>query len=414
MLYKDMDAVEMPLEDFAQCHSEVEEAMRTGDYKYDGVVFEVTSKKIKELMGSGSKHHHWQIAAKQNEAGIETEVTKVTFQVGRSGVLAPTVHFKKIDLDGSETTKATGHHAQNIFDNKIGVGAVVSVVKAGSVIPKIESVVTPATLDNVYVPTHCPDCGHSVIQKESNLYCSNDDCDARAESKIIHFFRTIEAQLFGRATVSMLVEHGFDSVEKVLTMDAFDYRTCGLGAGQAANLVAEVCRVRTEKLYDYLLIGALGISNLGRSSAKKILAVHRIEDMPHLSTQELLEIEGFGQLTAQTVSAKLRDCELLKFLLESTDFNLVHTKDEIQRQKKIVNASTSLLCGKYVVFTGKCTLSRSEMGEFAASLGAIPQKSITSHTDYLVCGERTGQTKMDAARAKGVTVLSETEFRELA
>ncbi|MDF9399077.1 BRCT domain-containing protein [Vibrio sp. 1180_3] len=412
VLYRDMKAIEMPLTAFSKQHKEVELELRNCEYPIDGVVFEVVSPEIKKLMGSNSHHHNWQIAAKQNEEAVQTTVVAVTYGVGRSGVITPTVHVEPVNLSGAMTSKATGHHVGNILAKKVGVGAVVTLYRAGLVIPYLHEVIVPATY--IDIPAVCPCCDGVVKLDGDQLFCINDDCIGRAESRIIHFFSTIKALLFGRKTVQKLVDNGYDSIEKVMKITHHQLVGCGLGDGQAANLIAEIDRVSSEPLNDYLLVGALGISNLGRGSAKKLLAEHSISALPTISSDQLIQIEGFGSLTSVSVADKLANSDTLKFLLNECRFNLVHTKEEIIKQKMVTASSTSSLAGKNVVFTGTCSMSRSQMNQYAESLGCVPQKSVNGETDYLVCGEKVGNSKIQAAQKKGAKVISEAEFKALA
>ena len=75
--------------------------------------------------------------------------------------------------------------------------------------------------------------------------------------------------------------------------------------------------------------------------------------------------------------------------------------------------SDSPVAGKTVVFTGKLeTMSRAEAKARAQALGAKVAGSVSAKTDYLVAGATTG-AKLAKARAAGVTVLSEAEWRAL-
>lgn len=406
VLYKDMPAIEMPLSDFRAEHEAIEETLRNCEYPIDGVVFEVTSEPIKAYMGANSHHHHWQIAKKIRGNEQQTVVTDIVYSTGRSGRITPTVIFDAIDLDGANTTKATGHHVGNIISKGIGIGATIKVLKAGEIIPFISQVVTPC--QNVNIPNACPQCGGSVEMREDQLYCISDDCGGRSESSIIHHFSTIDALLFGKVTVSKLVSNGFDTIESIYAMTHQDFVSCGLGDGQAQNLLNEIERVKSQPLDDFKLLASLGISKLGRGSAKKLLAVYRIQEAANVRKDQLSVIDGFGDVSAETVTQKLHQNATLAYLLEQ-GFNLVHTQD-----KSIApTATNNPLSGKKVVFTGKCTLSRNDMNDYAQSLGCVAQERVGKDTDYLVCGDNVGATKMESARKKGVTVLTENEFREL-
>ena len=70
--------------------------------------------------------------------------------------------------------------------------------------------------------------------------------------------------------------------------------------------------------------------------------------------------------------------------------------------------------GKTVVVTGKVEpYTRGGINEKIESLGAHAAGSVSKKTDYLVCGERAG-SKLEKARALGITVLTPAQFFHMA
>lgn len=412
VLYKNMPAIEMELSDFRNEHNEIEATLRNTPYPIDGVVYEVKNPQIKELMGSSSHHHHWQIAKKQRGLGKETEVIDITYQVGRTGLLTPVVHISPVDLDGAITSKVTAHHVGNVIEKGIGIGAKLRVLRAGQVIPTIESVITPS--QELNIPQSCPICTGQVEMRNDKLYCVNDDCEGHSEAKIIHHFKILNALLFGKATVYKIVDAGYTAIEDIYQMTQQDLVSCGLGDGQAANLLREIARIKSEPMPDYLLLASLGVSKLGRGSSKKLLAKHRINEVSSLTVGDLLEVDGFQDTTANIIQNKLDNNQLLAFLL-TQGFEIEHTQDVLANaaNKTLDLQANSPVQGKLVVFTGTCSLSRTEMSEWAASLGCEVQERVNKQTDYLVCGEKVGNSKMEKAAKLGATVLTEQEFRAL-
>lgn len=406
VLYKDMISIEMELSHFRKEYNDIEIALRKSLYPIDGVVYEAKSPKIKEVMGGNNHHWNWQLAKKCRANGQETTVTNITYGVGRTGQITPIIHISPVDLDGALTQKVTGHHVGNIVRNKIGIGSKVKVLRAGEVIPFLSQVVTTSTHSKI--PTICPQCLGTLEMREDNLYCISDDCVGKAEAKIIHHFNIINVQLFGKVTVSKIVSAGFYSIESIYKMTKEDYLACGLGSGQAQNLLNEIERVKSEPLADYLLLGSLGIHKLGRGSSKRLLSVYRINELNSLTTEKLEAIDGFGNMTAQSICDSLKHNCTLNFLLNQS-FIISHTQDT----NSPIPSSDSLLFGKRVVFTGKCSVDRSELAATASSSGCIVQDRVTKETDFLVCGENVGNSKMESAKKNGANVITESEFRAM-
>ncbi|MEQ6344808.1 BRCT domain-containing protein [Vibrio cyclitrophicus] len=428
VLYKDMPNVEVGIEDFSSNYNEIENKLRSeSEYPFDGVVFESADQKIREYLGSNSQHNLWQLAKKQRSEGVLSTVTDITYPIGRTSVLTPLIHIEPVMIDGSLVSKMTGHYVGKLIENKVGVGATVSVIKAGEVIPAIQSVILGS--DDLNLPTCCPHCEGEiekrdvqvnelvngktkrVTKKEANWFCVNDDCVGKNQSKIIHHFELVKAQLFGKKTVSKLVNQGFNSVQSIYQMNKSDFVSCGLGEGQASNLLKELKRVSAEPIDDYQLIASLGISSLGRSAGKKLFKHYSIDEIQNVTSKEIEAIRGFGTTISKSITKALATNPLLPFLLVQFGSVIVHTKDKLAA--KTNTTAQTPLNGKNVVFTGTCSMPRSQMAEMAQEQGCEVQKSVVKGTDYLITGEKVGAKKIESALKKGAKILTEAEFIEM-
>jgi DNA ligase (NAD+) len=409
VIYNDMPHISVPLSDFKQNYGRYEEQVRMSEYPIDGVVYEVIDSRLKVFMGSNSHHHHWQLAHKRKGESRVVVVEDIQYQVGKSGKITPVVIIPPTKLSGAVVTRLTGHHVGNILRLGIGVGAEIEAIRSGEIIPTITGCVKRA--DTIQVPDSCPCCQSEVEMRGDFLYCTSKNCSAQAVTTIIHHFKTIGALLFGTKTVEKLVEAGYVTIPDVYALTTSQLVDVGLGEGQAKNLYNEMRRVLSEPLDDFRLLASLGISDLGRGSSKKLLAHWRIHELNRINMSDIEGIYGFGEIVAAKIANALRDNQTFEFLLQSFS-KLVHTQDEIARQENVRASSTSSMAGKKVVFSGTCTKSRSDMNAYAESVGCITQKSVTIDTDYLVCGENVGQSKLSNAEKKGVKVISEAEFRD--
>lgn len=72
----------------------------------------------------------------------------------------------------------------------------------------------------------------------------------------------------------------------------------------------------------------------------------------------------------------------------------------------------SIFNGKTVCVTGTLELmTRKEIKDYLARLGANVTGSVSKKTDYLICGKDAG-SKLEKATQLGVQVMSEEEFKE--
>ncbi|MBW8191340.1 hypothetical protein K0504_09850 [Neiella marina] len=405
VIYRDMDAVEVNAQTLMTDLNNLEQQVLTStNFPVDGVVIEVTEQfsDVKQLLGKSSHHHHWQVAKKQLSETADVEVLGVDYQVGRSGRLTPVVRVSDTKLSGATIKNVTAHHAGYVRDNGIGEGAIITITRSGLVIPKIVSIVSRAEPELIDC---CPECHAPVMWNADLLYCTGSSCSAQAASRIIHFSKIVQMDLIGPKSAQRLVDAGVSSIPEFLSLSSAALIDAGFGAGQAKNILAEIERVRVEPLRDNLLLASVGISSLGRGSAKKLLMQHRISDILTVDAADIEMIDGFGISTAASIAVALQDNrEVIEFLL-AFGFNVVHTQDSQP-------VTGGALAGKSVVFTGTMSSgSRGDMKQQALALGAkAVQSSVSSKTDLLIIGANVGQVKLQKASDLGVEIITEESY----
>ena len=373
----------------------------TCSYMMDGIVIEVIDEAVKAHMGHSSHHHHWQLAKKELGETAEAKVIGVDWQVGRTGKITPVILIEPTKLCNAIIKKVTGHHAQYMTNHGIGIEAIILITRSGEVIPKHLRTVKTA---EVTLPEMCPCCKSLTGLRSAFMHCLGDNCSAQTVTGLIHHFKTIQTDLFGSKTVERLVAAGHDTIDKVYELSIQDIIDAGMGSGQAANLIAEMQRSISEPLRDNLLLASIGISNLGRGASKKLLAHYRIDNLAGVTATDIANIEGFGSVTSASISETLASKSDLLLFLINQGFNILHTSDA----KEVT--SEGALSGVNLVFTGKMSGSRDEMKAHAAELGGTAQSSVNKKTNILVCGEKVGQKKLDAATAKGVEIIDEKTY----
>ncbi|WP_076414901.1 BRCT domain-containing protein [Shewanella sp. UCD-KL12] len=370
-------------------------------YKCDGTIIEVIHDGVKQYMGATEHHHLWMLAFKQKSETANVNVLGIEWSVGRSKI-TPVLQLEPTMLSGAEISKVTAHHAGNVKSLSLGQGAVINLIRSGFVIPKIESIISKS--DKCKIPTHCPSCSEPVIWSNDFILCVNDECEDRKVSNICYHFEKVEALLFGRKTVQKMVKNGLDSIVKIYQADKYDFVNCGIGVGQAVNLINERTRVKTSPVDDFKVIASLGISKLGNGASKRLLTTETINNITSLSREDIVAIDNFGDKTSQSISENLKlNSGIIEFLV--SNLNIRHTKAK--------KTSSGSLSGLKLAFTGKMASNRNDMKSLAETSGADVQSSVRKDTTYLVTGLNVGATKINAAQAKGVKVITEDEFYKL-
>lgn len=385
-------------------------------YLTDGIVLELDGHEdLREALGATSHHYRYQLAIKAQGETREVEVLSVRYQTGRTGRVTPVIELPPTELEGSVISNVTAHTAQTVSRLGIGSGAIISITRAGGVIPKLCQIIKPA--DRVEHVTECPSCGSALETDGEYAVCPNTiGCPAQAESRIIHWFKTLgNAHLFGPATATTLVDAGLTDLRDIYALSAADFEKLGFGPGQARNLRRELGRSLSESIPDWRWLGAAGIRHLGRGDSRRLLAAFTLDEvLDGLTAEQISGVEGFGAVTSPLIADALAEQgPILKELL-ALGFTLESTKDAAEAV-----ASDSALSQQYIVFTGAMQAgSRDEMQAVARQLGAIVQSAVNSKTDILVAGERAGSKLAKAQsvgekRGRPVRVLSESDWLSL-
>ncbi|MDD1612877.1 MAG: helix-hairpin-helix domain-containing protein [Methylococcaceae bacterium] len=388
-----------------QFESIIEAVPAKVDYDVDGVVFEVADARIKRHMGATRHHHRWQIAYKSNVETAIVKVLRVTPQTSRSGRVNPVAELEPTKLSGAVISRATAHHYKMVKDMGIGAGTVIELTRSGLVIPKIERVITPKAPQ---IPETCPSCGTDLVWESDYLYCPNTvQCPAQIENTIEHFFRTLRnIDGFGGKTIEKLYAAGVRSVYQIYQLDIEHLQSLGFGEKTSQNLLDQLLRSRTDPLEDWRFLGAFGIYRMGLGNCERLLQHFPLLTIFDLTLNDIVSIEGFAEKTGVAVISSLAKIKTDFMRIYELGFNLLRTP--ILGEQTL---SASPIAGKSIVFTGTMQHgSREDMTREAKRLGAKVGSSVSGKTDFLVTGDDVGAAKINAAREKGVKVVSEAEY----
>ena len=147
----------------------------------------------------------------------ETTVIDVEWNASKDGFLKPRILVKTIVLQDCNINYATGYNAKYILDNKIGPGAKVEIIRSGDVIPKVTKVLEPST--NMKLP----DKPYVWNETKVDFVLADVMSSKIVQSKrILKFFTTCEVPLLSTGNIAKLMEHGFDSVHKIVNASQAD------------------------------------------------------------------------------------------------------------------------------------------------------------------------------------------------
>jgi DNA ligase (NAD+) len=223
-----------------------------------------------------------------------------------------------------------------------------------------------------------------------------------------HFFRVLKNNDgFGAASIKKLYEYGIRRVDEIYLLSAEQFECMGFGPKQSQNLVDQLLRSRSESVEDWRFLAAFGVFRMGLGNCERLLAHHALPDIFSLKEADIIAIEGFAEKTAAVITEGFANIKPLFDKLMALGFNLQPTQNRTQD-------TAHPLAGKSLVFTGTLhSGSRDQLSKQAKAKGAKVGGSVSAKTDYLVAGDNVGANKLNAAREKGVNIISEQEFLSL-
>ncbi len=412
------------------------------DYDVDGLVYKVNEFKLQKRLGARSSSPRWAIAHKFKPLESFTKILSIEIQVGRTGTLSPVAKLEPVEIGGVIVSSATLHNEDFIkgFDNNgnkirggvdIRVGDLVSVYRAGDVIPKIKSVSLSERSINSkeYIfPKFCPDCGNEVKKEknESSIRChAGLSCKSQVIERLKHFVSKQAFSIEGFAEKQLLqlydldwiksptdifyleTKHGHNSKIPLKNLDNW-------GEKSADNLFKAIEKSKKIPLNKFIF--SLGIRYVGEVVAS-MLAKYYIkwdifyDKMKNLSKKnnsaldELVNIDGIGLKSVHELRLFFSNKVSLEITLELPKLIEI----EKYQQKNI----SSPISDMSLVFTGTLeTMSRSEAKSIAENMGAKVSSTISSNTNLLISGISSG-SKLNRARDKGIKVITENEWLEL-
>ncbi len=377
------------------------------EFDIDGAVIKVDSFSQRDLLGSTAKYPKWAVAFKYPPEEKQTTLKDIEIAVGRTGVLTPTAVFDSIQLAGTTVSRATLHNQDFITQKGIGIGDVITVRKAGDIIPEVLCV-NEHLSESVYTfPDRCPSCNERVIREkdEAAIRCINPECPAQLLRNLIHFCSrdAMDIEGLGPAIIETFVDNGL--IQKTYDIYNLDYEKIasldGFKETSANNIKASVEKSKNNDLGRLLF--ALGIRHIG-AKAGKLLAdsLKNVDAVINASVDDILEIDGFGTIMAESVVDYFNSPSSIE-LIEKLKAAGVNMQSNATVKDERFKGMTFVLTGTLP------SLKRSQASAIIESFGGKTSSSVSKKTTYVLAGDEAG-AKLDKANAFGIRVINENEF----
>ena len=438
-----------------ECHEyfkRIESARENIPFEIDGVVFKVNELSLQKQLGEIARSPRWAIAHKFPAEEVYTEIEKIDFQIGRTGILTPVAKLKTVNVGGVNVSNCTLHNLDELkrLDPRVGDGAIIK--RAGDVIPKMVQVIPKKKnrASPIQAPKKCPSCQSATvfnyqsewtvmnisqskpIKKFSSNYeakkfiednqsldldiaeerletpfikCSGgNSCPEIFQGKFTHFVsrKAMDIDGLGQEILYTLINKKFiedfadiyslkDHREELKKLERF-------GEKSVDNLIKSIDHSASVALYK--LIFSLGIEEVGETTARNLANVFgSMEALQRSTFDDLISISDIGP----RVAAKIIDyfCNIEN----------VASVEKLLPCLSIINPNMETLdqdmkfIGLQIAITGKISpMSRDEVKSLLLSKGAKVTSSISKKTNYLIAGENAG-SKLEKAKNLGVKII---------
>lgn len=388
---------------------------RTLPFETDGVVVKLDRRDLREQLGTTSKFPRWAVAFKFPAEQATTRLTAIQVNIGRTGAATPYAVLEPVFVAGSTISLATLHNAEDLARKDIREGDLVTIEKAGDVIPRVVGPVLTGQLHRNppwTMPTVCPVCATPLMRDEGEVVwrCDNAECPARLRRSLEHFASraALDIEGLGESLIEQLVARGLvTGLADLYTLTESQLEALDrMGPKSAAKLMAQIGRSRTAPLSR--LLYALGIRHVGERAAQLLAdAFGDLDAIREASVERLQAVPEIGPVVAASIRSWC-DAPRHRALLE----RLRAAGLTFTGEKKAA-AEPGPLAGQTFVITGTLArMSREEATAALEALGARVAGSVSRKTTALVAGEEAG-SKLEKAQALGVRVMDEAEFLAL-
>ena len=381
-------------------------------YEIDGIVIKLDNIDEQKKLGFTAKYPKWATAYKFPAMQVLTKLIDIKFTVGRTGQVTPNAILEPVRLMGSVISKATLHNEDYVKSKDIRKGDIVSIIKAGDVIPRVHESIKnrrDGSEEPFIMIDECPICSSKLIKKDASYYGSNINCDAKRIEKLIHFASrdAMNIEGFGEQIIEDFYNMGylnnFIDFYYLKNYKSELMELEGFGEKSIQNLLDEVEKSKSNSLERLLF--ALGIRYVGNKTAK-ILARNyiNIDSLINSSYDDLLSVKDIGESIAKSIVDYFKIEANHKMIsdFKSLGINTIYLgKEEVF--DNIFSDRTFVLTGTLQNF------KRSELKSIIESKGGNVTGTVSKKTDVVIVGDSPGSKYSDAIKL-GIEIWDEDEL----
>lgn len=328
-----------------------------------------------------------------------TKVTDVIWSARRRNVLYPVIFYEKVDNGDSILQCCTGYNARFIIKNGVGPGATIKIIRSGSTIPKIVSVINPCESEKCY-PDPLIYGEYKWNDSETKLLIPEDNKEVKS-SKILHFLTTIGVKSVGKVMAKNLVNAGIDNIEKLIVSKADDFlKAERVGKPTAIKLENDIKNAIKDIPLHILMAASNIFPNFDKKRLKLILDTYPdILGMDPNHVEEMIKkIQGFDRLA-------------LVFQVLLPDFKCwLENNPQVTYKIEKMSLESTILSGIKIVVTGT---RDKDLLNYISSNGGILSSKVTKNTEILIAKDKNSDSSnINLAKKFNIPIFSIDEFYE--
>tara|TARA_B110001452_G_scaffold191339_1_gene161479 strand:+ start:347 stop:2377 length:2031 start_codon:yes stop_codon:yes gene_type:complete len=407
-------------------HKNLEEKRNELAFDIDGIVYKVNNFDLQKRLGFAANAPRWAIAHKFSANNTVSKIQDIEIQVGRTGALTPVAKIKPVNIGGVMVSNATLHNEDEILRKDIRVGDIVTVERAGDVIPHVVSVdlkKRDKNLKKFIFPINCPSCGSKTIKdfnettkkKDAVRRCTSEgyECEKIAIEKIKHF---VSKEAFNIDGLGKKIVQNFWSLKLIkLPQDIFslDYKKIekleGWGNLSVSNLRFSIEQKRKISLERFIY--SLGIRHIGQENAK-LIATHlksavnffRLSDYKNI--ENLSNIDGIGETQINSIKNYFNNKKNIEVLSDLNRSLIILSN--------ISNNKDGVLKNKTFMLTGKLNgISRAEAKSLIEKNSGKIINNVNKKLDYLITGEKPTIKKINYAKELKIKIITQHDWMKM-
>ena len=371
-------------------------------YEIDGII--VTNDAIYPRI-SGNPDHAFAFKMVLSDQKAEAKVVDVLWEASKDGYLKPRVRIEPIQLGGVTITYATGYNAKFIEENKIGIGAIVEIIRSGDVIPKIILVSVPAEKAKM------PNVAYKWNDTHVDILLEDISSDRTVQEKnITLFFTELEVDGLKAGNVKKIMDAGYTTIPQILKMKEDDFKKAGFKSLASKYVENIEKKIKEAPLLTIMVASGTMGRGLGNRKLGPIMEKYPDILVSSESTEEKIakvkSVQGIEQKTAKlfvenipTFLEFLRSCELEYKLKENPP----------EKKASGVADTTHPMYGKKIVMT---KVRDPLVIDFITKNGGTMEDNVKSDTFALIVKSKEDvSNKMKDAEKKGVPIMTLEEFK---